>query len=170
MLEKQSKQHPSYLFCAKNLKNKPKYFQLIDKIVLLRRMTKVLKFILPLLLIFVAEQTSARISDKNIDRELKSTSEWNNEQNSSNDFKRDIEFPCNEYSTEKTPERGEFSRPTRSHQHFSQLSFKKISYRIYIQRKHFPTVCKNKPYYISIPFDYQTSCEYYVFALRHIVI
>ena len=158
------------MFCAKNLKNKPKNFQLIDKIVLLRRMTKVLKFILPLLLIFVAEQTSARISDKNIDREQKSTSEWGNNQDSSNDFKRDFEFPCNEYSTEKTPERGEFSRPTRSHQHFSQLSFKKISYRIYIQTKHFPTVCKNKPYYISTPFDYQTTSEYYVFALRHIII
>lgn len=158
------------MFCAKNLKNKPKNFQLIDKIVLLRRMTKVLKFILPLLLIFVTEQTSARISDKNIDREQGNTSEWGNNQDSSNDFKRDFEFPYNEYSTENTSERGEFSRPTRSHQQFSQLSFKKISYRIYIQTKHFPTVCKNKPYYISTPFDYQTSCEYYVFALRHIII
>ena len=158
------------MFCAKNLKNKPKNFQLIDKIVLLRRMTKVLKFILPLLLIFVAEQTSARISDKNIDREQKSTSEWGNNQDSSNDFKRDFEYPCNQHSTENTSGRGEFSHPTRNQQHFSQKKKKKISYRIYIQTKHFPTVCKNKPYYISTPFDYQTSCEYYVFALRHIII
>lgn len=132
-------------------------------------MTKVLRLILPLLLIFVGEQTSARHSGGNIDRDIKAKG-IQNEQSTPLDLNQDIELPLNEYSAKNREERGEFTRSSRQQHNPTQLSFKKVVFKSFVPAKHFPTVCKHKPSDILNPFDYQTASEYYVFALRHIII
>lgn len=131
-------------------------------------MTKILRYILPLLLIFVTGHISAKNSATNSDREK--------------DVVKITQFSLFDPSTQKLPHSdaectnkniGEeffFTRPKRiqyTRPHFKyNLTLIKNDFKI----KHYTTAHNHKPFYIQAPFECNNSCDYFIFNLHRVIV
>ena len=131
-------------------------------------MTKILRYILPFLLIFATEHISARIPATSSDRER--------------EVEKFAQYSQPDFPTQRLPyskvecinkslgERIVFTRPKRllyTYAHFRKnLILIKNAYFI----KHYTMAHNHKPFYIQTPFECNNSCDYFIFNLHRVII
>ena len=131
-------------------------------------MTKLLRYILPFLLIFAIEHISAKNPATSSDREKK--------------VEKFAQYSQPDLSTQRPPyskaecinkclgERIVFTRPKRllyTYAHFRKnLILIKNAYFI----KHYTMAHNHKPFYIQTPFECNNSCDYFIFNLHRVII
>lgn len=131
-------------------------------------MTKILRYILPFLLIFATEHISARIPATDSDRER--------------EFKKNAQYSQLDSSTQKSPQSKTeywnkcigleiiFARPKRWRYTLSHFRRNFVFIKNDFKIKHYPTAHNHKPFYIQAPFECNNSCDYFIFNLHRVIV